>query len=63
MIAHVTLEDICTVLIKMFNRMMQELKKVRYIPQLKRSLISVGALKVLGLEVLIRDGVLTMIKG
>ena len=61
--AHVTLEDICTVLVKMFNRMVQELKKVRYIPQLKRSLIFVGALKALGLEVLIRDRVLTMIKG
>jgi len=35
---------------------------VRYLPQLKRNLISVGALKTLDLEVSIRDGVLKMIK-
>jgi len=39
------------------------LKKERYVPQLKRNLISVGALKTLGLVVSIRDGVLKMIKG
>ena len=47
----------------MFDGMMQKLKKVRYVPQLKRNLISVGILKALGLEVSIRDGVLKMIKG
>jgi len=36
---------------------------MRYVPQLKRNLISVGVLKTLGLEISIRDGVLTMIKG
>jgi len=36
---------------------------VRYIPQLKRNLISVGVLKTLGLVVSIRDGVLKMTKG
>ena len=35
---------------------------MRYVPQLKRNFISVGALKALGLKVSIRDGVLKMIK-
>jgi len=35
---------------------------VRYISQLKRNLISVGALKALGLEVSISDDVLKMIE-
>ena len=38
-------------------------KKRRYVPQLKRNLISVGALEILDLEVSIRDGVLKMTKG
>jgi len=36
---------------------------VRYVPQLKRNLISVGALKILGLEVSIKDEILKMTKG
>ena len=36
---------------------------MRYVPQLKRNLISVGALKILGLMVSIRDGVFKMTKG
>ena len=47
----------------MFDWMVQELKEVTYVPQLKRNLISVGALKILGLKVSIRDGVLKMTKG
>jgi len=57
------MERICTVLIKMFDGMVRELKKVRYVPQLKRNLISVGTLKVLGFEVSVRDGILKMIRG
>ena len=48
---------------KMFDGMVRELKEVRYVPQLKRNLISVGASKTLGLLVSIRDGVLKMTKG
>ena len=55
-------EEICTARIKMFDGIVRELKEVRYVPQLKRNLISVGALKTLGLVVSIRDGVLKMIK-
>ena len=57
------MEGISTVQIKMFDGMVRELKEVRYIPQLKRNLISVGALKILVLEVSIRDSVLKMTKG
>ena len=52
-----------TIRIKMDDGIVQELKEVRYVPQLKRNLISVGALKVLSLVVSIRDGVLKMTKG
>ena len=51
------------VLIKMFDGMVRELKKVRYVPKLKRKLISVSTLEALGLKVSIRDGVLKMIRG
>ena len=43
--------------------MMRELKEVRYVPRLKRNLVSVGVLKTLGLEISIRDGVHKLIKG
>ena len=36
---------------------------MRYVLQLKRNLISIGALEALGLAVSIRDGVLKIIKG
>jgi len=55
------MEGIGTVHIKMFDGMVRELKDVRYVPQLKRNLISIGALEALGLEVSIRDDVLKMI--
>jgi len=54
------MKGICTVLIKMFDGMVRELKKVRHVPQLKKNLINVGALEVLGLEVSIKDGILKM---
>ena len=47
----------------MFDEIVQELKDVRYVPQLKKNLFSIGVLKVLGLKVSIRDGVLKMVKG
>jgi len=51
------------VCIKMEDGIVRELKEIRYVPQLRRNLISVGALKALGLVVSIRDGVLKMTKG
>jgi len=56
-------EGIGTVRIKMFDGIVRDLKEVRHVPQLKRNLISVGALKTLGLVVSIQDGVLKMTKG
>ena len=55
-------EGIGTVRIKMFDMMAQELKEVRYVPQVKMNLISVGTLKALGHGVSIRD-VLKMTRG
>ena len=57
------MERIGTVHIKMFDGMVQELKEVRYVPQLKRNLIAIGALITLSLEVSIRDDFLKMTKG
>jgi len=57
------MEGMGIVLVKMFDRMMRELKDVRYKSQLKRNFISVHALKALSLEVSIRDGILKIIKG
>jgi len=37
--------------------------EVRYVSQLKKNFISVGALKALGLEISIGDGVLKMTRG
>ena len=45
------MERISTVRIKMFDGIVRELKEVRYVPQLKKNLISVGALKMLSLVV------------
>ena len=41
-------EGIGTVRIKMDDGIVRELKEVRYVPQLKRNFISVGALEALG---------------
>ena len=57
------IEGMGTVRIKMDDGIVRELKEVRYVPQLKRNFISVGALEALGLVISIRDGVLKMTKG
>jgi len=56
-------EEMSTVCIKMNDGIVRELKEVRYLPQLKRNIISVGALKMLALVVSIQDGILKMTKG
>ena len=50
------MDGVGTIQIKMFDGMIRELKEVRYVPQLKRNLISVGALEALGLVVSIKEG-------
>ena len=54
------MEGIGMVHIKMFDGIVRELKEVRYVPQLKRHLISFGALEPLSLEVSIGDGIFKM---
>jgi len=56
-------KGISTVSVKMADGIVRELKEVRYVPQLKKNIISVGALKTLGLVVSIRDNILTITKG
>ena len=57
------MKGIGTVLIKMLDGMVQELRELRYVPQLKRNLISVGPLEALGHEISVRDGVLKITRG
>jgi len=45
------MKGISTVLIKMFDEMVRKLREVLYVPQLKKNLISVGALKALGQKI------------
>ena len=56
------MEEIGSVFIKMFDEMVRKLKDVRYISQLKKNLISIGALKVQGFKVTLEDGVLKILK-
>jgi len=57
------MDEICTVLIKMFDGMVKELKDARYIPQMKKNLLSIETLELQGLEFSSRDRVLKMLKG
>ena len=52
---------IVTVRIKLFDKMIRELKDVRYVPQLQKNLIPIGALKVQGLREILEEGVLTIL--
>ena len=54
------IEGIGTVHIKLYAGMIKELKNVGYIPQLKKNLISVGALEVQGLRGTLGEGILKM---
>ena len=56
-------EEIGIIRIKIDDGIVRELKKMGHVPQLKRNLISDGALETLGFVVSIRDSVLKMTKG
>jgi len=45
------MEGMSTVCIKMEDGIVRELKEVTYVPQLKRNLLSIGALEALGLVI------------
>ena len=56
-------KGICTIIIMMFNGMVRQLKDVRYVPQLKKNLISIGVLEAQSLKRILEDGILKMFKG
>jgi len=56
-------KGIDAVRIKILDRMVRELKEVRYVPQVKMNLISVGTLDVLGHRVSMRDSILKATRG
>jgi len=57
------IEGICIVHIKLFDEMIRKLNDVRYVPQLKKNLISVGVLEAQGVRETIGEGVLKMPSG
>ena len=56
-------KGIDTIHIKLFRGMIRELKDVRYVPQLNKNLISVGALEVQGLKGALGECILKMSSG
>ncbi|KAH9706402.1 hypothetical protein KPL70_012195 [Citrus sinensis] len=52
-----------TVQLKIFDGMVRELKEVRFVPALKKNLISVGALEAKGYKVTIEDGTMKFTHG
>ena len=56
------MEGVGTIPIRMFDGMVWELTGVRYVPQMKRNLISLGTLEASGMMISVRDGDLRMIK-
>ncbi|KAH9751443.1 hypothetical protein KPL71_014298 [Citrus sinensis] len=52
-----------TIRLKMFDGMIRELKEVRFVPALKKNLISVGALEVKDYKVTIEDGIMKFTHG
>jgi len=51
-----------TVRIKMFDSMIRDLTDVRYAPQMKKNIISVGAVESKGLKVTLKNGILKITK-
>ncbi|KAH9726184.1 hypothetical protein KPL70_008163 [Citrus sinensis] len=52
-----------TIRLKMFDGMVRELKEVRFVPEIKKNLISVGALEAKGYKVTIEDGTMKFTHG
>jgi len=57
------IEGMCIIRIKLFDEMIRELKDVRYVTQLNKNLISVGALKAQVHRGTLGEGVLKMSSG
>jgi len=56
-------EGIGTVRIKLSEEIVNKLKDARYVPQLKKNVILIGALKAKGLRGTLRENVLKMFNG
>ena len=54
---------ISTVRLKLFDGLVRELKEVRFVPALKKNLISVGALEAKGYKVIIEDDTMKFTHG
>ena len=52
-----------TIRLKIFDGMVRELKEIRFVPVLKKNLISVGALEAKGYKVTIEDGIMKFTHG
>jgi len=52
-----------TVRIKMFDGMVRNLTDVRYVPQMKKNIISVAAVELKGLKVTLENEILKVTKG
>ena len=52
-----------TTQLKMFDGMVRELKKIRYVPVSKKKLISIGALEAKGYKITIEDGTIKFAHG
>jgi len=52
-----------TVRIKMFDVMVRDLTDVRYVPQMKKNILSVRAVESKGLKVIMENGILKITKG
>ncbi|KAH9688421.1 hypothetical protein KPL70_015118 [Citrus sinensis] len=52
-----------TIRLKIFDGMVRELKEVRFVPTLKKNIISVGALEAKGYKVTIEDGIMKFTHG
>jgi len=57
------MDGINIVRIKMFDGVVRELIEVRYVPQMKKNIISVGAMESKGLKVTLENGILKVTKG
>ncbi|KAH9761191.1 hypothetical protein KPL70_000407 [Citrus sinensis] len=60
---HCRTMGIGTIRLKMFDGMVRELKEVRFVPEIKKNLIFVGALEAKGCKVTIEDGTMKFTHG
>ena len=57
------MDGISSVHIKIFDGMIRELTEVRYVPQMKKNIISIGAVESKELKVTLENGIFKIMKG